>query len=675
MNLADTAMAVDWEGLAGDVGLEPNALRDLLAGVAAASRAMPEGWGALFDPVPDAALQDRLEHALYTLQASRDPGFTVGPAPADRLTALRAELQRRGLDGFIVPRNDEFMGEYVPERADRLPWLTGFTGSAGTVVVGLEKAAIFVDGRYTLQVRDQVNTDLFDVHQIPEDPPTDWIAATFSTGQKLGFDPWLHTKHGTAHLERAAKKAGAELVRVDGNPIDAIWTGQPAAPISPALVQQDRFAGESAAEKRRRLADALAEDGLDAAVITATDSVAWLLNVRGSDVPNCPLSLSFAILRADATVDWFVDARKVTRGVRQALGNGVAVTPIERFAEALDSLGKAGMTVQADPASSPAFVLERLASAGASLKEGDDPCLLPKACKNPVELDGTRAAHIRDGQALVRFLRWVSETVPGGQVTELEAIAKLRALRGEGTHFRGVSFDTIAGSGPNGAIVHYRASEQTDRVIQDGELLLVDSGGQYFDGTTDVTRTMAIGAPTAEMRRNFTLVLKGHIAIATARFPAGVTGSQLDPFARAALWRAGLDYDHGTGHGVGSYLNVHEGPQRIAKAHNAVALQPGMILSNEPGYYKAGEYGIRIENLVVVQPVDEPPEGAEKALLQFETITLAPIDGALVDPSLLSRDEVDWLNAYHDRVRETLSDGLDAASRKWLDDATSAISG
>lgn len=665
MSLTDS----EWHALARESGAAPDgaALKALMDGlIAAPDTSNADVWTALCDQEPTPAIRERLQSALADHRASVDPGFTAGPAPAARLEALREELRGRGLSGFIIPRNDEFMGEYVPARADRLPWLTGFTGSAGTVAVGLESAAIFVDGRYTIQVQDQVNTILFEPRHVTEEPISDWIAAQFGDGDKIGFDPWLHTQHGAGRLSQAARKAGAELVRVDSNPIDAIWEAQPAAPISPAVPHDITFAGESSADKRRRLGDGLGASGTDAAILTATDSIAWLLNIRGGDVPNCPLSLSFAILHADGNADWFVDDRKVTRATREQLGNAVAIRPIETFPEALSDLGAAKKTVLTDPTTAPCLVFDRLKGAGATIKEGDDPCVLPKARKNLVEQEGTRAAHRRDAAALIRFLRWVAETVPCGGVSELQAIDTLRSFRRETTHYRNDSFDTIAGSGPNGAIVHYRATAETDRIIGDGELLLVDSGGQYLDGTTDVTRTLAIGTPTAEMRERYTLVLKGHVAVARARFPKGVTGTQIDPMARAPLWDRGLDFDHGTGHGVGSYLNVHEGPQRIAKAPSAVALEPGMILSNEPGYYKTGAYGIRIENLVIVRPVEVPPDGAERDLLEFETITLAPFERALIDTDLLAPGERSWINDYHARVVAEIGPSLDPATRDWL---------
>ncbi|MCR9221393.1 MAG: aminopeptidase P family protein [Alphaproteobacteria bacterium] len=594
-------------------------------------------------------------------------GLDASPAPAERLAALRAELARLGLDGFLAPRTDEFMGEYMSARAERVQWLTGFSGSAGFVGVAAETAAIFVDGRYTLQVMDQVDPEVFTPRHVTEAPPGAWIRETFATGARIGYDPWLHTKAGLARLKRAAADVGAALVAVSDNPIDAVWADQPAPPDAPVLPHAVAFAGESSRDKRARIGAELEKRGLAAAVLTASDSIAWLLNIRGGDVPNCPVALSYAILKQDGAVDWFIDASKLTDAARAALDNSVAVQPFESFPQALEALGAGGATVLADAAGGPVAALERLAAGGAEVVEGEDPCLLPKACKNAAELEGARAAHRRDAAALARFLHWLSVEAPSGRLTELDAIAHLAALRARGDRYHGPSFDTIAGAGPNGAIVHYRASPATNRRIEPDNLLLVDSGGQYDDGTTDVTRTIAVGAPSAEMRRRFTQVLKGHIAVATARFPKGVTGSQLDPLARAALWADGVDYDHGTGHGVGSYLNVHEGPQRIAKAHSAVALQPGMIVSNEPGYYKTGAFGIRIENLVAVAAVEEPPEGAEKALLEFETLTLAPIDRTLIDPAMLSAAERRWLDAYHARVLAEIGPQVEPEVREWLE--------
>jgi Xaa-Pro aminopeptidase len=464
----------------------------------------------------------------------------------------------------------------------------------------------------------------------------------------------------------AAAKAGGSLKPLDDNPLDAVWTDQPPPPLAPVMPHELRFAGESAEHKRQSLADKLAAERIDAAVLTAPDSIAWLLNIRGGDVPHTPLPLSFAILNSDATVDLFIDRRKLAPGLREHLGNAVRVAEPESFGAALDRLGAAKRRVQVDPTSAAAWVFDRLGAAGAQIQRAPDPAQLPKASKNAAELDGTRLAHRRDGAALTRFLAWLAARAPEGGLTEIAASDRLEAFRAAGDNFRDLSFPTISGAGPNGAIVHYRASAQSERRLEPGTLYLVDSGAQYLDGTTDVTRTVAIGEPTAEMRDRFTRVLKGHIALATCRFPKGTTGSQLDSLARRALWEIGLDYDHGTGHGVGSYLAVHEGPQRISKLPNTQALLPGMIVSNEPGYYKTGTYGIRIENLVVVTRV----ERGEREMLGFETITLAPIDRALVEPALLDAGEIAWLDAYHARVRTELAPLVDATTAGWLAEAT-----
>ena len=457
---------------------------------------------------------------------------------------------------------------------------------------------------------------------------------------------------------------------VSDNPVDRVWSGRPAAPIAPVMPHPERFAGESAQSKRARIGRGLAEEGATAAVLTMPESIAWLLNIRGGDVPHTPLPLSFAILRQDGSVTLFIDRRKLVAGIERHLGNGVTVMPPDELGPALEALAAEGSRVQVDPATAACWIFDRLEKAGAKILRAADPCLLPKACKNPVEIGGTRAAHKRDGAALTRFLAWLAREAPKGALSEITASDRLETIRREGEHFRDLSFPTISGAGSNGAIVHYRAAPETEKRLEPGTLYLLDSGAQYLDGTTDVTRTLAIGAPTQEMRDRFTRVLKGHIALALARFPKGTTGTQLDAFARRALWQKGLDYDHGTGHGVGSYLGVHEGPQRISKAPNGQALLPGMIVSNEPGYYKTGAYGIRIENLVLVQPV--AGEG-EREMLGFETLTLAPIDRNLIETSLLDDEEIAWLDAYHKRVRDTLTPLVDAATEHWLAQATQPL--
>ncbi len=647
------------------------AVRELVAGVAAAPEGI-EDWTVLVAPNADAALRDQLNALRVEIAATAEGMFPYGPAPAERLAALQAEIVRCGLDGFIVPRTDEHQGEYVPTRAERLRWVTGFSGSAGVAVVLTERAAVFVDGRYTLQVLDEVDTERVEPVPLADKSPWDWIAENLAEGAALGYDPLLLTEASVARYRKAAEKAGGRLVAVDDNPVDAVWPDQPAAPLAPVVVHDEIYAGDLAVAKRATLGVALADEGVAAAVLTMPDSIAWLLNIRGGDVPHTPLPLSFAILRDDGSVDLFIDSRKLSPGVTEHLGNGVAIQPPTDFGPALEALGEGGRRVMADPTSAASFVFDRLKAGGAEIVKGDDPCAMPKACKNETEVDGARAAHRRDGVAVTRFLAWFAERAPAGGLTEIAAADQLRAFRFENDLIRDLSFRTISGSGPNGAIVHYSVSEETNREIGLGELYLVDSGAQYLDGTTDITRTIAVGDPTAEMRDRFTRVLKGHIGIATARFPQGTTGAQLDTLARHALWQAGLDFDHGTGHGVGSYLSVHEGPQRISKAGDTVALKPGMIVSNEPGYYKTDAYGIRIENLVTVVPCDDVADG-ERTLLQLETMTLAPIDRTLVDASLLTVDELAWLDAYHARVRETVGPSLDPATRGWLDAATRPI--
>ncbi len=607
---------------------------------------------------------------LQTSHVMDDADAITGPADPERLEALRAELRRRSLSGFVVPRSDEHQGEYVPPSAQRLAWLTGFTGSAGTAVVLLDRAAIFVDGRYTIQVRAEVDCGLFLPLHLVDQPPARWVGEVLNRGERLGFDPWLHTSDQVETLRAACERCGAELVACPDNPLDAVWTGRPPPPLAPVSSHADALAGRSAAQKRADVAGALATDRLDAAVLTAPDSIAWLLNIRGGDVAYTPLPLSFAILHDDGGVELFMDARKLTPAVIDHLGPQIRLAEPSAFEAALARLG--GKRVRIDSATAPSHVAERLKEAGARLDRGADPCLLPRACKNPVELAGSRAAHRRDAVAMVRFLAWLAREAPGGRIDELAAAEKLEGFRSEGENFRGLSFPTISGAGANGAIVHYRSTPATNHALTAGQLYLVDSGAQYLDGTTDITRTVAIGPAGAEERHRFTLVLKGHIALAMAVFPTGTTGSQLDVLARRALWAEGLDYDHGTGHGVGSYLSVHEGPHRISKLGNSTALRPGMIVSDEPGYYKAGAYGIRIENLICVTEAPAPA-AAERPLLGFETLTLVPIDRALIEPDRLSGEELAWLNAYHARIRAEIGPLIDGETRAWLDEATRAL--
>ncbi len=590
---------------------------------------------------------------------------------AARVVDLRAALAQQGCDGLIVPRADEYLGEYVPSCAERLAWLTGFTGSAGLAVVLAEQAVLFVDGRYTLQAGDEVDSATFSVLSITDQPPDRWIAANLPKGAALGFDPRLHSHTAADRFESATRKAGGNMVALAENPIDRLWHDRPPPPTAPAVAHLLAFTGRDAADKRADLANELAKSQIDAAVITATDSVAWLLNMRGGDLPYTPVALATAILHKNGHADLFIDDQKVDAELRAHLGNAVSIAPPEAFGAALDALVKT--RVRVDPHTTPDVVFRRLAAAGAKIDERADPCLTPKSIKNDVELNGMRAAHRRDGVAVTRFLHWLDREAIDGAITEIDAADRLEAFRRDGEHLTGLSFPTISGAGANGAIVHYRVTPESNRPLVPGALYLVDSGGQYRDGTTDITRTVVIGDPSDEMRDRFTRVLKGHIAIATACFPVGTTGGQLDVLARQALWQAGLDYDHGTGHGVGSYLNVHEGPHRISKRAGDAPLQPGMIVSNEPGYYKTGAYGIRIENLVAVTRRDAP-KGAERELLGFETLTLAPIDRRLIDRGLLNDREIAWLNSYHANVAATLSPLMESDCDAWLHQATQPLS-
>ncbi|MBI3676276.1 MAG: aminopeptidase P family protein [Proteobacteria bacterium] len=588
---------------------------------------------------------------------------------APRLAALRAELARRGLDGFVVPHSDEYQSEYLPPSGERLAWLTAFTGSAGAAVVLKDKAAVFVDGRYTLQVRQQTDTKLFEPRDFVAEGPSGWIEIAASKGARIGYDPWVHTAAGVDALRTAAAKASATLVACDGNPIDAVWKDRPPEPTEKAVPHAMNLAGELAESKRTRIAEEIKKQGGDAAIITQADSICWLLNMRGGDTPHTPFALSYAILNADGSTDLFMDERKTSPELLKHFGNAVRVRAPSEFPSGLDALKS--KTVIADPNWAASAIFDRLDKADAKIKRGVDPCQLPKACKNPVEIEGTRKAHIRDGAALSRFLCWLGREAPRGHLTEIEASQTLEGFRRETGALADLSFDSISGAGSNGAVVHYRVTRTTNRPIRNNEIFLIDSGGQYPDGTTDVTRTVIVGKPTAEMKDRFTRVLKGHIALATMRFPEGITGLQLDAFARKSLWDAGLDYDHGTGHGVGSYLSVHEGPQNISKRWVQQPLKPGMICSNEPGYYKTSEYGIRIENLIVVSELKNV--GGDRPMMEFETITLAPIDVELVDMSLLTKEERDWLNAYHARVRETVGELVDPETRAWVERATRAI--
>ena len=591
-----------------------------------------------------------------------------------RLEALRKELKNRGLDGFVVPISDEHMSEYVGAYAQRLHWLTGFGGSAGSAAVLAEAAngpgaAVFVDGRYTIQVRDQVDGRLFEHQSSLVTSPAAWLAQHAPQGAKIGYDAWLHGKPWVDASTAALKAIGAQLVPVEGNPIDTVWADQPVPSPAPAVAHSAALAGEASEAKRSQVAEWLSAKGLDAAVISALDSVAWLLNIRGADVDRTPVALSYVLAHADGTAELFIAEEKVTPELRVHLGNAVTIRGRDRFVPQLQAL--AGKKVAVDPDRTVQAVFAALSGAGANVIELTDPTILPKAIKNTAEQAGQRASQARDGAAVAKFLHWLSVAAPKAGQDELSAAARLQAFREESAELRDLSFDTISAAGPNGAQCHYKVNEQTNRPIDPSSVYLVDSGGQYADGTTDITRTVwnGPGQPSAEHKDRFTRVLKGHIALGTALFPQGTVGAQLDTLARMHLWAAGLDYAHGTGHGVGSFLSVHEGPQRIGKplggqAGTGTELQAGMILSNEPGYYKEGEYGIRIENLVLVERREVP--GQEGEYLGFENLTWVPIDRTLVDTALLTRDELKWWDDYHAATEALLAPQLEGEALAWL---------
>ena len=587
---------------------------------------------------------------------------------ADRLAALRQQLKEDRLDGFVVPLTDEHMSEYVGSYAQRLAWLTGFQGSAGSAVVLPEEAAIFTDGRYTIQVRQQVSPAEWSYQSVPETSVAKWLQENAPNGARIGYDPWLHTADWVKQATKSLAARGAELVAVKRNPIDAVWADRPEPSKARLIVQPEEMAGKSSAEKRHEMADWLVKEGADAAVLAALDSIAWTFNVRGADVTHTPVALAYAVVNADGTADLFTESEKVGDDVAKHLGNGVRVHERAEFEPYLKSLE--GKLIAVDPERSVAAIPQALEEGGARILSRRDPAVLPKAIKNAVEIAGHEAAQARDGAAVSRFLRWIETEAPKGELDEIVASDKLEALRHEHGDLRDLSFDTISAYGPNGALPHYKGTTESNLPFEPGTLYLVDSGGQYQDGTTDITRTVPIGEPTAEMIDRFTRVLQGHIAIATALFPKGTRGSQLDSFARRPLWEAGCDYAHGTGHGVGAFLAVHEGPQRISPIGSSQSggdepLQAGMILSNEPGYYKAGEYGIRIENLVLV--VDKQVPGGDKEMLGFDTLTFVPIEKKLIDVSMLSDRELDWLNDYHQQVLALIGPQLSGEDKEWLE--------
>ena len=583
-----------------------------------------------------------------------------------RLAALRERLAAIGLAGFIVPRSDVHQGEYVAARDERLQWLTGFTGSAGFCIVLPDVAGVFIDGRYRTQVKAQVDLGAFTPVPWPEVKPGDWVKEKLATG-RVGFDPWLHTADEVAKLQTALEGTDVTLEATSENPVDAIWPDQPAAPLGKAFVHPVELAGESHADKRTRLAEGLRTAGQKAAVITLPDSLCWLLNLRGADVPKNPVLHGFAVLHDDGRVDLFVNPAKLDAVVRDHLGPEVVAHPVDGFGEALKGLKG---PVRVDKSQAPLAVSDILTGAGVEVVWGDDPCRLPKACKNAAEIAATREAHLRDGAAMVEFLRWLDEASPSGGLTEISVVQALEGFRRATNALHDISFDTICGAGPNGAIMHYRVTEETNRPVQQNELLLVDSGAQYLDGTTDITRTVAIGDPGLEARECYTRVLQGVIAISRVRFPKGLPGRDIDALARFNLWVAGQDYDHGTGHGVGAFLSVHEGPQRISRV-SEVPLEPGMILSNEPGYYREGSFGIRLENLIVVE--EAPALGDNRAQMAFETLTFVPFDRRLILREELSPGEVRWLDAYHAEVLEKLAPRVAGATLAWLKGACAPI--
>ena len=588
----------------------------------------------------------------------------------NHLPKLRNEMTAAGLDLFLVPHEDEYQNEYLPDCNERLMWVSGFTGSAGAAIIGLEKAVMFVDGRYTLQVRQQVDESLFAFTKLEGGGMAKWLRETVSPGQVVGFDPRLHSPSALGRIREAVSLAGGTTKSLDSNPIDAAWEGRPAAPLTQVTIQPENLSGKPHAQKRVEIGQSIAASGCDAALITAPASIAWLLNIRGSDVQCTPLPLSTAIIDAAGHVQLFIAPEKLSDSVRAHFGNDVSVQTETALTDGLKSL--AGKTVIADPNTASAWHVDALKAAGATVKLESDPIALPKAKKNAVEIQGTEAAHIRDGAALVRFLHWLDTDAQSGNIDEIEASTQLERFRRADTSIRDLSFESISGAGSNGAVVHYRVNTGTVQKLERGSLFLIDSGGQYPDGTTDVTRTVPIGKPTQEMRERFTLVLQGHIALATVRFPKGTTGSNLDALARYPLWQAGLDYDHGTGHGVGVFLGVHEGPQRISKAPNKIALEPGMIVSNEPGYYKAGEYGIRIENLQYVTEA-KSISGGEREMLGFANLTWAPIHRDLIVTDMLTPAERDYMNQYHASVMQKVGPLVDGEAKLWLEKACAPL--
>jgi Xaa-Pro aminopeptidase len=656
----------------------PEQVDEILHGILGAPEEVhaQDSWLALIAPNPDEDLTSALRTRLATLAASSPEA--PAPGSSARINAIREAMKAHDVTAFFIPRGDRYRGEYVPPCAERLANATGFTGSAGMAFVKLEGGGVFTDGRYSIQIKQQVNTEELEALVLGEVKLRDWLRSSMSEGDVIGLDTWLVTQAFWDDLEKKLEHTGVELRALDANLVDETWEDRPSEPLAPVTTHPLEFAGVSRQQKRQQILAEMRDQHLHATLLTATPSTAWLLNIRGGDVPFTPLPLGYTLLVDDGSehgrVQLFMDARKITRDAQEALAaDGVEILPPEDLLGALAALPKKDQEkktrVHVDRASCVLKLSRALEDAGAEVVAGKDLTELPRARKNPAEREGTRQAHIRDGVAITRFLCWLDERIPEGNLTEIEASDALENFRAQGEHFRGLSFPSISGFGPNGAIIHYRATPASNRTFTSDTLYLIDSGGQYSDGTTDITRTVAVGAPSQEMKRRFTLVLKGMIQLTLARFPQKTTGTQLDLLARHALWNAGLNFAHGTGHGVGSFLSVHEGPQSISPRNNDTNLEPGMILSNEPGYYKEEAYGIRIENLIMVSPAEEI-EGGETEMLSFETLTLAPIDLRLVLPELLTEQERHWLDAYHSRVRETLAPMLSDKESAWLEQAT-----
>ena len=650
-------------------------VKDLIEGQISAPRPLDRStWMNLVVEEPSESLKKSLTTFEEQCRVETEKNSRGSLNLKERLTALRKQLSDQNLDGFLVPLADEHQSEFPPLKAQRLAWLTGFTGSSGLAIVLRDRAAIFVDGRYTLQVRRQVDQKLLEIKHIVNDPPATWLKRNATKKTKIGYDPWLHTVDGLNKITAQCGPAGVKFTAVEMNPIDRVWKNQPVAPLAPVFIHPASLAGRSARDKIKSVAETLSKNGATAGILTAPDSIAWLLNIRGGDLPFTPVALGFAILFSSSNVQLFMDSQKILKKTKVFLEDNAYLRQPEEFQAALQELGKTKSVVQFSFSNGPCWIMEQLQKSGVKILNVEDPCILPKACKNSVELQGMRNAHIRDGVALCKFFSWLSKNSLSGDINEASAAEVLFKYRSAGAFFRGLSFETISGFGENGAVVHYRVTPETNKRLEPGSLYLVDSGAQYSDGTTDVTRTLAIGKPSLEMQDRFTRVLKGHIAIATASFPSGTTGGQLDALARRPLWDVGLDFDHGTGHGVGSYLGVHEGPQRISKQMSNVPLRPGMVVSNEPGYYKEGAFGIRIENLEIVRfSVLQEKVFDNHQMLCFEALTLAPIDTNLINTKIMTQHEIDWLNHYHERVRKTISPLLDNGTAAWLESVTRAL--